>query len=260
MIGIFDSGVGGMSVMRAVVQALPREDIAYIADSANCPYGSRMPQEIVMLSQRIVDFLLAKKCSIIVIACNTATAAAIDYLRSAYSRVDFVGMQPAVKPAAAMSVSKKIAVLATRGTIAGRLFRESMQEYAASAEFQVIAGEGLVELVEQGMEDSPQAACVLQNLLQPALDKGIDTIVLGCTHYPFLSAAIARIAGGVRIVDAAMPVAMQTKRLLHGRSISVSCGMPSYSFYTSGDTAILKQMQERHLRLPNVSYEKFYAQ
>jgi glutamate racemase len=168
-------------------------------------------------------------------------------------------MEPAVKPAVKRSTSKRIAVLATKGTLEGRLFKKTMHNYEQDAYVQIIVGEGLVELVEQGKESSPEAVGILRELLRPALHNGVDTLVLGCTHYPFLSAAIDVVTGGaVALVDAAMPVAMQTKRLVVAqRQQNAEVRVPSYSFYTSGNIDILRRMQERHLRLPNVRYEMF---
>jgi glutamate racemase len=246
--------------MQRIVRVLPCEDVIYVADSAYCPYGNKPPQEILRLSQRIADFLIDKQCGIVVVACNTATAAAISTLRKTYPHTAFVGMEPAIKPAAEQSTSKRIAVLATKGTFKGRLFKQTMQKYTQDTDVEIIVGAGLVELVEQGKENTPEAVAALQKLLQPAISKGIDTLVLGCTHYPFLTDAINAVTGGnVRLIDAAMPVALQTKRLLErGRTNSDTAAehIPAYFFYTSGNTDILQQMQERHLQLPNVQYVK----
>ena len=236
--------------MKAIVQALPNEDICYIADSAHCPYGSKPPQEIRRLSHRITGFLVKKGCGVVVAACNTATAAAIEHLRAEYPHTAFVGMEPAVKPAAEQSHSGRIAVLATRGTLQGRLFQQTLHTHAKDADVQIIVGEGL----EQGRENTPEAISALNALLKPALRKGVDTLVLGCTHYPFLSAAIETITkGSVRLVDAAMPVALQTKRLLEKQRLPAA-NNPAYFFYTSGNINVLQTMQERHLQLPNVQY------
>jgi len=257
MIGIFDSGIGGMSVMQAVVQLLPKENIVYVADSANCPYGNRSLKDIQHLSHRIVAMLTDIGCEVVVAACNTVTTAAIEYLRREYNRTAFVGMEPAIKPAIAQSPSKRIAVLATQRTLEGEKFRATLQQHAQDADVHIIVGNGLVELVEQGMEDSEEAIDTLRLLLQPTLDAGIDTIVLGCTHYPFLRKAIHAITGNdVQLVDAAIPVAQQTKRLLelqHGHATVEH--EAQYIFYTSGNIEVLRWMQEKHLQLKNVEYK-----
>ncbi|GHT74539.1 glutamate racemase [Bacteroidia bacterium] len=259
MIGIFDSGVGGISVMREIVKLLSNEDVLYVADSAHCPYGNKTAGEVLRLSQNIVRFLMDKHCKIIVVACNTATSAAIDFLRKQYPDFPFVGMEPAVKPATHASQRRRIGVLATEGTLHGRLFQQTVQQYAQDVDVQIVVGAGLVELVEAGKEDTQEAIDVLKNLLQPLMDKEIDCLVLGCTHYPFLRASIENITKGkIAIIDSAMPVALQTKRIMEEQRLFVAeKHSPAYHFYTSGDSAVLQRMQDRYLHLHNVSYAKF---
>ncbi len=243
-IGIFDSGVGGLSVWREIIKVLPSESTIYYADNANCPYGDKTQQEIVRLADRVTTFLIEHGCTIIVVACNTATAAAIDYLRSTYS-IPFVGMEPAVKPAAVRSKSGVIGVLATRGTFNGRLFQETSRKYAADVKMLIQPGYGLVELVESGDFSSTQVYDLLHQYVDPMLDAGADHIVLGCTHYPFLSDVINDIAKGkLTIVDPAPAVALQLKRVVSVVDMPSGLVAPSYCFYSSGDCSPMKRIVE----------------
>jgi glutamate racemase len=247
---MFDSGVGGLSVLREVAALLPCEPVRYVADAARCPYGPRPASEVLKLSLDIVKFLLEKKCKLIVVACNTATAAAIDTLRKLFPHVPFVGMEPAVKPAAEQSKTRSVGILATSGTLQGRLFNHTKERYAANVELHVAAGNGLVELVEQGREDSPEALALLRTYLQPMLDSRVDELVLGCTHYPFLKNSIDKVAQGrMVIVNPAPAVAVQVKRLLAQRNLLAdhAAAHPAYEFFSTGDVNILEQMQKKHL-------------
>lgn len=246
-IGLFDSGVGGLSVWREVVDLLPRESTVYIADNAHCPYGRRSADELVALSQRLVEALLAEGCELVVVACNTATAAAIDTLRARYA-VPFVGMEPAVKPAALHSRTGVIGVLATEGTFNGRLFRETSARFAQGVRQVVRVGEGLVELVESGQADSPAARRAVEAHVRPMVAEGIDHLVLGCTHFPFLGTLIREVAGpGVTVLDPAPAVARQVARVLatlpsrDGSAVE----QVDHRFGATGDPAALRAMVER---------------
>lgn len=243
-IGVFDSGVGGLSVWREIVKVLPNSSTIYYADNANCPYGDKSQQEIINLADRVTAFLLSKGCSVVVVACNTATAAAIEFLRAKYP-VPFVGMEPAVKPAAVMSKSGVIGVLATRGTFNGRLFQETSSKYAANINMLIQPGYGLVELVEACDFSSPKVYALLHSYLIPMLDAGADHLVLGCTHYPFLIEAINEIAEGkLMIVDPAPAVAAQVKRVLGNDHSPNEGGNPLYTFFSSGDCTPMKRITE----------------
>ncbi|MDR0415585.1 MAG: glutamate racemase [Prevotellaceae bacterium] len=250
-IGIFDSGVGGLSVLREVAALLPRESVRYVADSAHCPYGHRPADEVLALSLDIVRFLLDKKSKLIVVACNTATAAAIDELRRRFPHVPFVGMEPAVKPAVEQSRTRSVGILATAGTLQGRPFSRTRERYAAGVKLHVAAGNGLVELVEQGREDSAEAEALLRAYLQPMLDDSVDELVLGCTHYPFLSGCIEKVTQGrMVIVNPAPAVAAQVERLLVQRGLladEVDAAQASYEFFSTGDVKTLAQLQKKHL-------------
>ena len=242
-IGVFDSGVGGLTVLKEIVQQLPNHSYVYFADTKHCPYGPKGPDEIIRLSEIITKFLLDQGCTIIVVACNTATAAAIDYLRANFP-IPFVGMEPAVKPAALATKTKSIGVLATKGTFNGRLYRETTAKYAANINVSYQVGAGLVELVEQGKSQSKEASELLQTYIAPMLDEKIDHLVLGCTHYPFFIPVLKMILPeGVVIDNPAPAVAKQTARVLSEEAKEPHSGIgtePSVAFYTSGEIDTLK--------------------
>jgi glutamate racemase len=236
-IGLFDSGVGGLSVWREVVKLLPCEHTVYYADSAYCPYGQKSSGEIIERSDRIMDFLTGQhQCKLIVVACNTATAAAIDHLRAAYP-LPFVGMEPAVKPAALHSVTGVVGVLATQGTFKGRLYHETLERFAGHVQIIEQPGDGLVELVESGHTGGEEAQTLLEKYIRPMLQANIDHLVLGCTHYPFLIPAIRKITGNrVTILDSAPAVAQRVKFLLsQDRLLNVSGDKARHEFFSSGD-------------------------
>lgn len=207
VIGIFDSGSGGLSVLREILRVLPRERFVYYADNANCPYGEKTPEFIQSRGRAITEYLLSRGAEIIVVACNTATAAAISTLRNEYS-VRFIGMEPAVKPAALSSKTGVIGVLATAGTLKGSKYLTTKGIYEEDVKIVEHVGQGFVELVENGILDGPVAEETVRKSLKPLLDAGADRIVLGCTHYPFLRDVIQRVAGpDVTIIDPAPAVA-----------------------------------------------------
>jgi glutamate racemase len=217
-IGIFDSGVGGATVLRQLHALLPYEDLLFLADQANCPYGPRSIAELRGLSAANTRWLLARGAKLIVVACNTASAAALHWLRAAFGEIPFVGMVPAVKPAAEQTRSGVVGVLATTATIQGELLDEVVMRWAGATTVVRQACPGLVEQIEAGALDAPATTALLERYLHPLLAAGADTIVLGCTHYPFLIPQIQRIAGpGVRLIDAAPAVARQAARVLELR-------------------------------------------
>lgn len=206
-IGIFDSGSGGLSVLREILRVLPRERYIYYADNANCPYGEKTPEFIRGRGRAITEYLLSRGAEIIVVACNTATAAAISTLRNEYP-VRFIGMEPAVKPAALSSKTGVIGVLATAGTLKGSKYLTTKGIYEEDVKIVEHVGQGFVELVENGILDGPVAEETVRKSLRPLLEAGADRIVLGCTHYPFLRSVIQRVAGAdVTIIDPAPAVA-----------------------------------------------------
>lgn len=242
-IGLFDSGVGGLSVWREVTAQLAGVDTVYLGDRAHCPYGRRGDDEIAALSERLVRALLGEGCGLVVVACNTATAAAIDGLRTAF-RVPIVGMEPAVKPAALRTRLGVVGVLATAGTLRGRLFQETSARFVPAVRYVVRIAEDLVDLVEAGLAGTAAARTAVEAHLRPMLAEGIDSLVLGCTHFPFLEAEIRAVAGpGVRLFDPAAAVARQVKRRWLELNPPVSVARPGrHRFACTGDPALLRAM------------------
>lgn len=243
-VGVFDSGLGGISVLLELIKSLPHESFVYFADSGNCPYGPKTADEIISLSARITSFLLERHCKAIVVACNTATAAAIDWLRSNYD-IPFVGMEPAIKPAALNTKTRSIGVLATAGTFKGRLYIETSRKYASDVNVCYQVGEGLVELVENGKTLSEEAEVLLHRYIDPMLECNIDHLVLGCTHYPFFKPLLHRILPAhVKIVDPAPAVARQTFKVLEEKHLrcSITEASPYLEFHTSGRIELLEAM------------------
>ena len=234
-IGIFDSGSGGLSVYREIVKLLPYERYVYFADNAHCPYGEKSVEFIQDRARAITDLLLGRGADIIVVACNTATAAAIATLREAYPEVPFVGMEPAVKPAALGTKSGVIGVLATAGTLKGSKYLKTKGRFEEDVCIVEHVGVGFVELVENGILEGPEAFETVRASLQPLLDAGADRIVLGCTHYPFLRPVIEAIAGpGVQVIDPAPAVARQTVRLLEKDCVQLDEGPFHIELLSSG--------------------------
>jgi len=214
-IGLFDSGVGGISIWKAIREVLPHESTIYLADNLNAPYGGKTKEEIIALSEKNTEFLLSKNVKLIVVACNTASTNAIPYLRKKYS-IPFIRIQPAIKPASLNSKTKKIGLLATQGTLQSDMLAE-LKGIIPVQDVEIIGqyGKGLVEIVEQGQMNTPETYSLLQKYLQPMLIQNIDQLVLGCTHYPFLIPQIKAIVGNnVQIVEPSLAIAKQTKRIL----------------------------------------------
>lgn len=240
-IGVFDSGIGGLWVLAHLQRELPQYEYVFLADQAHVPYGNRTENEIVDLCFKNTDFLLAQGCQIIVVACNTATSAGIIKLRERYPDIPFVGMEPAIKPATEMTHTRHIGVLATKLTIEGDKIKESINKYANGVEVHTCVGQGLVELVERGMADSDEAEELLDKYLQPLINENIDELVLGCTHYPFLTKRIQKILGDkVNIIDPAPAVVNRVKFLLEEKGIAIDDGNATIHFFTTGDTKVMQ--------------------
>lgn len=240
-IGVFDSGVGGLSVLRELRCLLPGEDLLYFADQANVPYGRRPLRQVRAFSEEITRFLLARGAKIVVVACNTASGAALHHLRAAFPQVPFVGMEPAVKPAAQRSRARAIGVIATPGTLEGELYRRVVQRFARDVRVVTHTCPGFVEEIEAGRVEGPALRSLAACYLEPLLAEGIDALVLGCTHYPFARKVIEEVAGpGVEVIDPAPAVARQVQRVLEERRAAArrsSAGTVSY--FTSGEPARL---------------------
>lgn len=235
-IGLFDSGVGGLTVWREIVRVLPHQDLIYFADQAHCPYGVRPLSEIRQLAIDATRFLLRQNAQVIVVACNTASAAALDHLRRTFPQVPFIGMEPAVKPAAERTRARKIGVLATRGTLEGDLYNRTRARVAQNVTIITQIAEGLVEKIEQGEIDSLETEKLVRRYVEPMRDAGVDEIVLGCTHYPFVAPLIQRIVGEkIALIDSSAAVARQVVRVIDANGLGAETHPPVFRFYTSGD-------------------------
>lgn len=247
-IGVFDSGVGGLSVLREIHARLPNESLLYIADSAHVPYGNKPPEFIIARSRALGRFLLDQGAKALVIACNTATAAAAASLRTKWPEIPIVGMEPAVKPAVAATRSGHIGVLATVGTLHSARFAALLDDFARHVRVVVQPAPGLPEAVEAGALDTPETRALVARHLQPLIKAGVDTIVLGCTHYPFLKPIIAEIAGPhVALIDTGAAVARQLERRLTECSrLAPPSPTPAPSrFWTTGHLATSQPTLQR---------------
>lgn len=242
-IGIFDSGIGGLTIYKEIHALLPYENIIYLADSKNAPYGGKSKEKIIEYSVKNTEFLLQNNCKLIVVACNTASTNAVKYLRDHY-KVPFIRVQPAIKPAALNSKTGIVGILATIGTLKSELLFETSQRFAQDVTVVEQVGEGLVSLIESGKMDSAEMTVLLYKYLQPMLSQHIDQLVLGCTHYPFLTPQIKEIVGEqVNILDSGEAIARQTKVILQQEHlINTSHSKVSRKFYTNRDPAILQNI------------------
>lgn len=220
---------------------MPNENTIYLADSKNAPYGAKSKEVILQLSVKNTELLLQKKCKLIVVACNTATTNAIEYLRANYD-IPFIGIEPAIKPAALHTKTKKVGVLATRGTLSSSLFHNTSKLYASGIEVFEQEGKGLVELVEAGKHNSKEAQHLLQVYLGPMLDKGIDCLVLGCTHYPYLIPVLKKLLPqNVQIIDSGYAVARQTQNVLSKHELlNKESIVANHTFYTNTNVEVLR--------------------
>ena len=249
-IGVFDSGVGGLSVLRAMRTQLPGEAIIYFGDQGHVPYGPRPLEQIQSFSEGITQFLLNQEAKIIVVACNTASAAALKYLRAKFPDVSFVGMEPAIKPAAEHTETGVVGVLATPATFQGALYASVVERFGAGVELLQSTCPGLVQRIEAGDLDGKSTRTILEDALFPMLERNIDTVVLGCTHYPFVIPLIEQIVGGkVRVIDPAPAVARQAKRLIEAQGmLNPSEARGDVRFFTSGDVLAMQSMLPMLLR------------
>ncbi|MFO1206167.1 MAG: glutamate racemase [Burkholderiales bacterium] len=246
-IGVFDSGVGGLSVLREIVRQLPHEDTVYFADQAHVPYGPRPQEQIRHFCDTITRFLIEHGCKAIVVACNTASAAALKHLRETFPTLPSVGMEPAVKPAALTTKSGVVGIMATPATFQGKLFQATAGRYASGIRLVNQVCDGLADRVETGDFDSEETAALLRRYVQPILDAGADTIVLACTHYPFLLEPIRRIAGPeVNVIDPAPAIARYLQRVLEQRGLLGAPGRAARRvFYTTGAAGPYQHALER---------------
>ena len=231
-VGFFDSGLGGLCILDAFKALCPHESTIYIADSKNCPYGNKPAAEIVKLAESNTRRLLRRGCKMVVVACNTATAAAIDFLRERHPEVPFIGIEPAVKPAALRSKTGVVGVLATAGTFGGRLYNETKAKFAKDVTVIATVADEFVELVERKEISGAAAERVVRARIEPLLKAGCDKIVLGCTHFPHLKPLIEKICDGrAEVIDPSDAVARQARRVLSARDLAApASSKPSHIF------------------------------
>lgn len=250
-IGVYDSGFGGLSVWRELHRALPRESLIYLGDGKNCPYGNKTEEQIRELAERAVGDLVERGCKMVVVACNTATAAAIEYLRERFSHLPIVGLEPAVKPACAMTRSKVVGVIATERSLVGRKFLSTLERYGKGVEVLKVVGEGFVEAVEADAEQEPRTEELVRRVVEPIIERGADVIVLGCTHYPFLGDVIRRVVGDreVAVIDSGEAVEKRVESLLD--KFSLRCAednVPRLEFLSYADEEYRARLEHKALR------------
>ena len=245
-IGIFDSGIGGTSIFKEINALLPHENTIYLADSKNAPYGNKSKDEIIALSIKNTDLLLEKNCKLIVVACNTATTNAIKILRETYN-VPFIGIEPAIKPAALNTKSKAIGILATKGTLSSELFHNTTDLYTNGIKVYEQIGEGIVPLIEEGNTNSNAMKALLDTYLKPMIKANIDYLVLGCTHYPYLMPLLLEmLPKHVKIIDSGLAVAIQTKAVLRQHQLlNVKTQNTENVFYSNGNVTVLNTILDK---------------
>ena len=257
-IGIFDSGVGGTSIWKEIVALLPNEKTIYLADSKNAPYGNKSVDEIISLSIKNTELLLKLKCKLIVVACNTATTNAIFVLRKNYN-VPFIGIEPAIKPAALKTNTNSIGILATKGTLSSSLFYSTSNDHTQGIKITEVIGEGLVSLIENGKIDSQELIGLLKKYLEPMLEEQIDYLVLGCSHYPYLIPLIKDLLPDhITIIDSGEAVARQTKNILdqHGL-LRNDHSNTVHQFYCNDKTVVLNELLKDHSNILSVEKKEF---
>ncbi|UQD55173.1 glutamate racemase [Flavobacterium sp. K5-23] len=240
-IGIFDSGIGGTSIWKEIHHLLPNEKTIYLADSKNAPYGQKSKEEIIALSMKNTDLLLEMNCKLIVVACNTATTNAIWELRAKYD-VPFIGIEPAIKPAANQSLTQTIGILATQGTLNSELFNKTIEKYQNTKIIEQV-GHGLVQLIENGKINSTEMTELLRSYLTPMIEANIDYLVLGCSHYPYLIPQIKKmLPKHIQIIDSGEAVARQTQTLLKEKIGFTTAQNSESVFYTNTDPSVLQSI------------------
>ena len=247
-IGVYDSGFGGLSVWRELRRLLPNESLIYLGDGKNCPYGGRSREEITRFATEAVERLVREGVKMVVVGCNTATTAAIDHLRSQWPELPIVGLEPAVKPACLTTKTRRIAVLATEHSLRSDMFLKTAQRYASDVEVVKVPGEGFVEIVEQDMEHTDEARRAVQRVVGQLRGKGVDKVVLGCTHYPFLRSAIAEALEGeeVDIIDSGEAVARRVEWLLERYDIKApSDAHAELRFITFADEKYRQRLERK---------------
>lgn len=242
-IGIFDSGVGGTSIWKEINLLLPNENTIYLADSANAPYGIKGKEAIIQLSIKNTELLIEKGCKLIVVACNTATTNAINILRETY-KIPFIGIEPAIKPAALQTQTHAVGILATKGTLSSELFSQTSGLFARNIKVIERVGDGIVELIESGQLYSEEMKTLLKLYLQPMIDANIDYLVLGCTHYSYLIPILIKLLPNhVKIIDSGEAVARQTKAILEKNNLlNMQTTNAEHQFFSNANPEIMKSL------------------
>lgn len=249
-IGIYDSGFGGLSVWRELYRALPDESLIYLGDGKNCPYGSLDEESIRTYATEAVECLLRQGCKMVVVACNTATAAAIGFLRERFPHLPIVGLEPAVKPACKLSRTKRVAVLATESSLRSEKFRRAIEQYSGDVEVLSVVGKGFVEAVEAGDEQSEATREKVAAVIEPLIQQGVDVVVLGCTHYPFLKGVIREVVGdrNVTIIDSGEAVGNRVQSLLERYDLRAEEEHePKYEFLSFADDTYRERLRTKAL-------------
>lgn len=255
---IFDSGLGGTSILSEIIIRLPHEDIIYLADSKNAPYGEKPLSEIIRLSQKNTDLALEFGAKTVVVACNTATTNAIAILREKYN-LPFIGIEPAIKPAALNSKTKRIGILATKGTLTSELFQHTSQTFAKDTKVVEVIGRDIVEAVESGFLDNPVFIESLKQQVQIFIDENIDILVLGCTHYPYIIPILKQLLPeSIKIIDSGYAVARQTENILKTRNLNnTSENIGSLKIFTNKPNENIIHKLNPSFGLENIFFKEF---
>lgn len=241
-IGVLDSGVGGLSIWKEIVKQLPNESTVYIADSKNCPYGVKSSKEIYRLARDLVQFLIGKDVKLIVLACNTITVSCLDKLRQEFPQIPIVGTVPVIKTAAELSKNKKIGILSTSQTAKSIYQKELINRFAKECEVINLDADELVPIIEEGEVDNKMIQIILTKRLQPLAEANVDTLALGCSHFPFIKEQIQQVLGSsVAILDSGAAIARQVRRVLGHRQQLSGVKKPTHQFFTTGDRASLQR-------------------
>lgn len=254
-IGVYDSGFGGLSVWRELRRLLPHESLLYLGDGKNCPYGGRSRAEIEGFAIEAVERLVEEGVKMVVVGCNTATTAAVETLRRRWPDMPIVGLEPAVKPACLTSQTRKIAVLATEHSLKSDMFLATAERWASDVEVVKVVGEGFVELVERDMEHTTEAEYLVRKAVEPLLGRGVDRLVLGCTHYPFLRPIIERVVegSGIEVIDSGAAVARRVEWLLDRYDIAATeDNLPQMRYITFADEEYRKRLEHKAQTIINM--------
>jgi glutamate racemase len=251
-IGIFDSGIGGVTIFKSIKKLLPKENFLYFSDNLNSPYGNKSKKEIQILSLKNSEWLLNKGCKIIVVACNTATTNCISMLRESF-KTPFIGVEPAIKPAATNTRTGNIGVLATKGTLNSNLFEITSNDYCSKINIIEKNGDGLVDMIENGILNGTEIEKLLLKFLSPMIKSNIDHLVLGCTHYPLINDSIEKILpNNVKILESGEAVAKQTKKIIIDNNLAGNNKNPTYNFYCNGRDNSLKKILTNNFKINTI--------